>query len=252
MIKFNDKTLERFSRQIIIDKVGIKGQKKIVNTSLAIIGCGGLGTSAAQYLTMAGIGGVFLADDDIVSLSNLNRQTLFLESDLKKNKAETLAKKLIQINPKLNINILPKKISKKNISKFLKNYSILLDCSDNFETRYLLNKYSFQKKKILISAGLENFDVQLFSFSSWKNKNYPCYECIFPKNQKNKSLDCDQLGIISPVAGMGGVLQAMTVLNIILKLDQKIFKEIILYDCLGRIFKKINVEKNPTCKICKI
>jgi molybdopterin/thiamine biosynthesis adenylyltransferase len=103
MIKFNDKTLERFSRQIIIDKVGIKGQKKIVNTSLAIIGCGGLGTSAAQYLTMAGIGGVFLADDDIVSLSNLNRQTLFLESDLKKNKAETLAKKLIQINPKLNI-----------------------------------------------------------------------------------------------------------------------------------------------------
>ena len=105
MIKFNDKTLERFSRQIIIDKVGIKGQKKIVNTSLAIIGCGGLGTSAAQYLTMAGIGGVFLADDDIVSLSNLNRQTLFMESDIGKKKSLILSERLRKINPTAKIEL---------------------------------------------------------------------------------------------------------------------------------------------------
>ena len=104
----------------------------------------------------------FLADNDVVSLSNLNRQTLFLESDLKKNKAETLAKKLIQINPKLDINILPKKISKKNISKFLKNYNIILDCSDNFETRYLLNAYSFQKKKFLFPPALK---ILMFNYS---------------------------------------------------------------------------------------
>merc|ERR1711977_380205 len=140
-------TLERYSRQIIMENVGIEGQEKIMNTSISIIGCGGLGTTAAQYLTMSGIGSILLVDDDSVCLSNLNRQTLFSESDLGKNKAEVLKKNLKKINSESKLISLPKKINKRNISKFLEKYRIILDCSDNFENRYLVNQYAFQKKK---------------------------------------------------------------------------------------------------------
>ena len=165
MNKFNNKTLERYSRQIIMEKVGIEGQEKIMNTSISIIGCGGLGTTAAQYLTMSGIGEILLVDDDSVSLSNLNRQTLFSEKDLGDNKAEVLKKSLKRISPKSKLISQESRINKRNISKFLEKYNIILDCSDNFETRYLVNQYAFQKKKILVSCALQNFDIQVYTFS---------------------------------------------------------------------------------------
>ena len=251
MDRLNNKTLERYSRQIIMENVGIEGQEKIMNTSISIIGCGGLGTTAAQYLTMSGIGSILLVDDDSVCLSNLNRQTLFSESDLGKNKAEVLKKNLKKINPESKLISLPKKINKRNISKFLEKYRIILDCSDNFETRYLVNQYAFQKKKILVSCALQNFDIQVYTFSSWNNDDNPCYECIFPKNSSSNSRSCDELGIIATVAGMGGLFQANAVINIILNKNKQIFREIILYDCFERIFKKIQVTKNSKCKICK-
>ena len=126
MNKFNNKTLERYSRQIIMEKVGIEGQEKIMNTSISIIGCGGLGTTAAQYLTMSGIGEILLVDDDSVCLSNLNRQTLFSEKDLGGNKAEVLKKSLKRINPKSKLISQASRINKRNISKFLKNIILFL------------------------------------------------------------------------------------------------------------------------------
>ena len=252
MNKFNNKTLERYSRQIIMEKVGIEGQEKIMNTSISIIGCGGLGTTAAQYLTMSGIGEILLVDDDSVCLSNLNRQTLFSEKDLGGNKAEVLKKSLKKINPKSKLISQASRINKRNISKFLEKYSIILDCSDNFETRYLVNQYAFQKKKILVSCALQNFDIQVYTFSSWNNEYNPCYECIFPKDISRNTRSCDELGIIAPVAGMGGIFQANAVINIILNKNKQIFREIILYDCFERIFKKIQISKNSKCKICKL
>ena len=252
MKKFSDETLERYSRQIIIDNIGIEGQEKIMNTSISIIGCGGLGTTAAQYLTMSGIGEILLIDDDSVSLSNLNRQTLFSEKDLGKSKAEVLKKNLKKINSKSKFKSQTSRVNKKNISKFLEQYNIILDCSDNFETRYLINQYAFQKRKILVSCALQNFDIQVYAFSSWDNKYNPCYECIFPKNNSSNSNSCDELGIIAPVAGMGGIFQANTVINIILNKNKKIFREIILYDCFERIFKKIQIKKSSKCITCKL
>ena len=129
-------------------------------------------------------------------------------------------------------------------------YKIILDCTDNFQSRYIINEYCFKKKKILVSAALQNFDLQASVFSSWKRGPYPCYNCIFPKTRNNVGQSCDELGIVSPVAGFGGVLQAMLAIKLIVSSSQKIFQELILFDTFEGNFQKIRTKKNPRCKIC--
>ena len=147
MTELTDKQTEKYSRQIIIEKIGISGQKKILKSSICIVGCGGLGSSAAQYLSMAGVGNIMLIDNDLINLSNLNRQTLFFEKDIGKFKVDTLRKNLQEINPEARIKISKVKISKKNIDNYLSEYKIILDCTDNFQSRYIINEYCFKKKK---------------------------------------------------------------------------------------------------------
>ena len=252
MSKLTNKQTEKYSRQIIIEKIGISGQKKIFKSSVCIIGCGGLGSSAAQYLSMTGIGNIMLIDNDLINLSNLNRQTLFFEKDIGKFKVDTLKKNLQEINPEATINISKKKVNKKNIDDYLSPYKIILDCTDNFQSRYLINEYCFKTKKILVSASLQNFDLQASVFSSWKKGHYPCYNCIFPKTHNTVSQSCDEQGIVAPVAGFGGVLQAMLTIKLIISPSQEIFQELILFDTFERNFKKIKVKRNAECKVCKI
>ena len=252
MLKLTDKQTEKYSRQIIIEKIGTSGQKKIFKSSICIVGCGGLGSSAAQYLSMTGVGNIMLIDNDLISLSNLNRQTLFYEKDIGKSKVDILKRNLQKINPEATINIGKKKINKKNIDNYLSPYKIILDCTDNFQSRYLINEYCFKKKKILVSAALQNFDLQASVFSSWKKGHYPCYNCIFPKTNNTINQSCDEQGIVAPVAGFGGVLQAMLTIKLIIDPSQEIFQELILFDTFGRNFQKIKIKKNAKCKVCKI
>ena len=151
--------LEKYSRQIIMEQVGVEGQKKINNSSICIIGCGGLGTSAAQYLSMSGIGRLVLIDHDSIVLSNLNRQTLFTEKDIGESKCEVLTKKIKNINKSITVNYYQKKINENNIDQYIEDCSIVLDCTDNFESRLIINKFCHNKKKILVSAALQNFDI---------------------------------------------------------------------------------------------
>ena len=250
MPKLTDKQTEKYSRQIIIEKIGMRGQEKILKSSVCIVGCGGLGSSAAQYLSMTGVGNIMLIDNDLINLSNLNRQTLFFEKDIGKFKVDTLRKNLQEINPEARIKISKRKISKKNIDNHLSAYKIVLDCTDNFQSRYMINEYCFKKRKILVSAALQNFDLQASVFSSWKKGTYPCYNCIFPKTRNNVGQSCEELGIVSPVAGFGGVLQAMLAIKLIVSSSQKIFQELILFDTFEGNFQKIRTKKNPRCKIC--
>jgi len=252
MNKSTEKFLEKYSRQIIIDKIGIVGQKKIANSSILIIGCGGLGTSASQYLAMSGIGHITLVDDDSITLSNLNRQTLFFENDIGKKKSLILSEQLKKINPIAKIESIDLRVNDKNIKKISKHFDIILDCSDNFKTRYLINKFCFFNKKILILAALQNFDVQACALSAWQTSNNPCYECIFPKSIKGAEESCDQMGIVAPIAGLGGITQAILVINTILQTNSEIYKELLLFDCLNRKFKTIKIKKNPKCKICNL
>lgn len=250
--KLTEKELERFSRQIIIEKVGYEGQLALMNTSVLIIGCGGLGSSAIMNLAMSGIKNIGVIDYDEVDISNLNRQALFAEDNVGQSKIEVAKNKILSINSKINLNLFNEKMNKKNAKKIIKNYQYILDCTDNFTSRYLINEVCFKEKKTLISAALYNFEIQLFIFKAWSSKSNPCYNCIFPKiKNSSKIQNCDDLGIIGPVANMGGLLQAMSVLRQVLKIEKNSYKEFLLFDMQNFSQKKIIVSKNTDCSICK-
>jgi len=160
---FSEKNIERFSRQILIDEIGPKGQLNIMNSSIIVIGCGGLGTAAISYLSMLGIGRISIVDNDIVSLSNLNRQSLFSEGDIGEKKVKVAKKRIISINSEIDVQISTRRVRKENIKELIKNYEIVLDCTDNFKSRYIINDECFKQRKILISAALHSFEVQLFA-----------------------------------------------------------------------------------------
>tara|TARA_B110000438_G_C15791348_1_gene640827 strand:+ start:89 stop:649 length:561 start_codon:yes stop_codon:yes gene_type:complete len=169
-MKFTKKQIERYSRQIILKKVGVHGQKKLLRSSVLIIGAGGLGSPISIYLTAAGIGKIGIVDKDNVEISNLNRQIIFTTNDIKKDKSKTAINNLKKINPDVKLEFFDKKLSSKNIHKISKNFDIVVDGSDNFKTRFLINDYCFKKKKILVSGAISKFDGQIYTFNFTKKK----------------------------------------------------------------------------------
>lgn len=248
---FTDRDIERFSRQILIEEIGPKGQLDIMNSSVIIIGCGGLGTAAVTYLSMLGTGKIGIVDNDVVSLSNLNRQSLFSEQDIGQKKVIVAKKKIISVNSEIEVQISTSRVNKENIKDLIKNYEIVLDCTDNFESRYIINDECYRERKILIAAALHSFEVQLFAFKAWSGKNNPCYRCIFPKQKISSEIgNCNDHGIVSPVAGLGGILQSNYVVNAILRKNSSMFKQLLIYNCLNSNQSKINYKKDKNCKIC--
>ena len=164
------KEIEKFSRQIILKNIGTFGQKKILNSSVLIIGMGGLGCPASDFLTRSGIGILGIADHDTISLSNIHRQSLYNEKDLNKSKVKVAKKKLNEINSKTKINIFNFKLNKKNFEKIIKNYDYIIDGTDNFESKFLINDLSQKHKKILVTGAISKFDGHIFTFN-FKNKN---------------------------------------------------------------------------------
>jgi adenylyltransferase/sulfurtransferase len=196
---------KRFEKQIILKKIGISGQKKIEKAKVLIIGMGGLGCPLLAYLASSGICNIGLVDHDKVETSNLNRQILFNSSDLGKYKVIQARAKIKKIYNKVKIKIFKKKISLDNIEAVIKNYDIICDGTDNFNTRYLVNDYCKKNKKILISAAISQFDGQLFKFDF--KKTGQCFRCFMPEKPFQEN-SCGEEGIFSPVAGIMGSYQA--------------------------------------------
>ena len=241
-IKF--KEFKRFEKQIILKKVGIAGQVKIKKAKVLIIGIGGLGCPLLTYLASSGISNIGIVDHDKVELGNLNRQILFNTSDLGKYKVVQAKSKVIKIYKKIKIKTFKKKISTKNINSILKDYSIICDGTDNFETRYLINDYCKSKKKILISGAISKFDGHLFKFDF--KKKIPCFRCFMPELPIREN-NCDTEGIFSPVAGILGSLQANEVLKTVLDLKDDLNNNFLVFNSLKMTLRKIKINKNPKC-----
>ena len=243
-MKISNNDLLRYSKQILLKKVGFVGQKKISKAKVLIVGVGGLGCPLVLYLTNVGIGNIGIVDHDKVDLSNLNRQILFNTRDVGKFKVIQAKNKLKKINKKIKINIYKQKIIKNNIKNILNKYDIICDCSDNFSTRYLLNDYCLKKKKILISAAISKFEAHLFHFNF--SKSIPCYRCFMPEipEVENK---CDSEGILPTVAGIAGTLQANEVIKSILNKKNGLVGKMIVFNTLSLDFRKIKLTKNPNC-----
>ena len=246
-MKFTKKNIDRYSRQIILKKVGLVGQKKIFNASVLVVGAGGLGSPIAIYLASLGVGKIGIVDKDKVELSNLNRQIIFNTKDIKKNKSSAAISKLKKINPNINLKSFNKEITNTNINKIAQNYSFIVDGSDNFKTRFLINDYCFENKKILISGAVSKFDGQVYTFN-FKNKKSPCLRCFMPKMPSNYDLDnCEYEGILGTLTGMIGTIQANEVVKEILNIGDTLCGYILIIDSLKLNFRKVKLNKRSDC-----
>ena len=242
--------LERYSRQIILKNIGISGQKKIGLSKVFIVGAGGLGCPIADLLCRAGVGEIGIIDYDRVTLSNLNRQTLFNTTDIDKFKVNVLKSKLKKINPKIKINIFKKRIDERNILNLIQKYQIVVDATDNFETKFLLNKNCIKFKKKLVVGAISKFDGHIFLFD-FKDKNTACLRCFYQEKPSDEILNCDQEGILGTNSSIIGSLQANEVLKTILGSKNILNNSILIFDSLNLKMRVVKFKKIKRC-ICGI
>ena len=246
---FSKKDLERYSRQIILKKIGILGQKKIQSSKVLVIGCGGLGAPVVDLLSRAGIGQIGIMDHDKVSLSNLHRQVMFTTKDIGKYKVSILRKKIDKINKSVKIKSYKEKACEKNLGKILSGYDIIVDGTDNFKAKFLLNKFSIKFRKKLIVAAISKFEGHIFSFN-FKQKKSPCLKCFYQSEPSEDVLDCETDGILGSTAVTTGSLQANEVIKVILNLGKSLNSNIMIIDLLNLKFRKVLFKKRKGC-VCK-
>ena len=250
MRQLNRQLIERYSRQIILKKVGIQGQKSIMKSKVLIVGAGGLGCPVADYLCRAGVGNLGIVDFDKVTLSNLHRQTLFSSKDIGKLKVNILKKKLQLVNPSIKIKAINKKVNSKNIEKIIEKFDIIVDGTDNFKAKFLINSFALKSKKILIVGAISKFDGHVFVFD-FKNKKEPCLKCFYQSEPSDEILNCETEGIIGTVAGVIGNIQANEVIKKILNLKTNNRGKIFIFNLENLSLRKVDFFKRKNCLCSK-
>ena len=246
-LSLNKNQINRFSRQIILKDIGAHGQKKILDSKVLIIGMGGLGCPVAEFLTRAGVGELGIVDYDNVDLSNLHRQSLYDNDDLRKPKVKIASKKLKKINPKVKIRSYKIKLDNHNFKKIIDKYDYIIDGSDNFKTKFLINNFCLKFKKYLVTGAISKFDGHIFSFN-FKNKKNPCLKCFFQEEDiSDDVLNCEYEGVLGTVAGIIGTFQANEVLKQILNIGKNLEGFVLIVDLLNLNFRKVKLKKRKNC-----
>ncbi len=241
--KLDKDQVERFSRQIVLKDIGASGQKKIIQSKVLIIGMGGLGCPVAEFLTRAGIGTLGIIDYDNVDLSNIHRQSLYNVSDIKKSKVLVAKKKLKKINSKTNIICHKIRIDKNNLKKIIKGYNYIVDGSDNFETKFLINDTCKKFKKFLVAGAISKFNGHIFTFD-FRDIKTPCIRSFFQEKKiSDDILNCEYEGVLGTVAGIIGTIQANEILKKILNIGENLNGFILILDLLNLNFRKVKLNK---------
>ena len=241
--KLNKKEIEKFSRQIILKNIGALGQKKILSSKVLIIGIGGLGSPAADFLARSGVGTLGIVDHDIISLSNLHRQSLYDEKDINKSKVKIAKKKLNKINSKVRVNIFNFKLDKTKFEKIIKNYEYIIDGTDNFKSKFLINDLCLKHKKYLVTGAISKFDGHIFTFD-FRNKNIASLRDFYQEEIiTDEVLNCEYEGILGTVAGIVGTMLANEVLKQILNIGKNLNGFILIVDLLNLRFRKVKINK---------
>jgi len=242
----SDEELERYARHLVLRQVGGPGQAKIREARVLIVGAGGLGSPAALYLAAAGVGTLGLVDDDHVSLSNLQRQILFTTADVGTAKTEAAARTLAALNPGVTVLPLPLRLTADNAADLIADYDLVLDGSDNFETRFLVNDTCFALGKTLVFAAVTEFEGQLSTF-----KGQPCYRCLFPAAPPAGTVpNCSETGVIGAAAGVMGSLAALEVLKEIAGFGEGLAGKLLIYEALAARFRTVILKADPACSLC--
>lgn len=246
---FTNEQLERYSRHIILKDVGVKGQKKLLEGKVLIIGAGGLGAPAAMYLAAAGVGTIGIADADVVDLSNLQRQVIHTTTDIGKPKVESAKETMLAINPDVNVITYKEFIYSHNITDIIKDYDFVLDGTDNFPAKFLINDACVMAGIPFCHAGIIRFEGQLMTWVP--GENVPCYRCVFKEPPPKDAVPtCRQAGVIGAMAGIIGCLQAMEAVKYLTGAGELLIGHLLTYNALKNDFRKLRIPKNKNCGVC--
>jgi molybdopterin-synthase adenylyltransferase len=247
----DDQALLRYSRHILLDEIGIEGQEKVCAAHVIIVGAGGLGSAAAPYLAAAGVGKITLIDHDTVDLTNLQRQIMHCQESIGTAKVESGKKMLEKLNPTIEIQVISQKADAALLDQLLPDAQVVLDCSDNFTTRHLVNAACVKHRTPLVCGAAIRFDGQLTVVDPREN-NLPCYACLFPPEQEFSEVQCSTMGVFSPLVGIIGSMQAAQALQIILGIGQTLAGRLLLWDARTTHIDEIKLQKRSDCPVCSI
>jgi molybdopterin-synthase adenylyltransferase len=247
-MRLTDEQIERYSRQIILPNIGGKGQEKLLGAKVLIIGAGGLGSPAALYLASAGVGRLGIVDSDVVELNNLQRQIVHATKDVGRPKVESAKDRLTAINTDVEVIPYKLRLTSRNILDIIKDYDIIVDGSDNFPTRYLVNDACVISRKTLSHAGIFRYDGQAITIIPGKSA---CYRCLFPEPPPpGLAPSCQEAGILGAVAGVIGAIQANEALKHILGMGELLAGRLLIFNALDSSFRQVKVPLDPKCPVC--
>jgi adenylyltransferase/sulfurtransferase len=251
-MSLSDDELERYARHIVLREVGGRGQARLKAARVLVIGAGGLGSPVVLYLAAAGVGTIGIVDNDIVSLSNLQRQIAHRTADVGHKKTDSAEHAALAINPEIHIEKHSLRLDDTNALDLIARYDIVADGSDNFATRFLVNDASFFARRTLVSAAVTEFDGQLATFKAHdKTGSFPCYRCIYPEPPPpGTARSCSETGVLGAAAGVMGTLQALEVIKEIADVGESMAGRLLIYDALSTNFRRVRVNPDPDCALC--
>lgn len=245
----NDNQLLRYSRHILLPQIEYAGQEKLTKSHALIVGAGGLGSPVALYLAASGVGKLTICDFDNVDLTNLQRQIIHTTASVGINKAVSAQQTIYEINPEVVVKTIQQKSSEAEFTAVAESADAVIDCSDNFATRYALNRICFALKKPLVSGAAINFEGQI-SVYDFRHDDSPCYHCLFPETGESTDARCANNGVFAPLVGMIGTAQAAEALKLILNIGESLQGRLLLLDALSMQWREIKLKKDANCSVC--
>lgn len=245
----NDLQLLRYARHILLDEFGIEGQERLLAARVLIVGAGGLGSPAAYYLASAGVGHLVLADDDEVELSNLQRQILHTNDRIGQAKAESGKLALLQLNPDIHVDALVARLTGETLDQQVRQADLVLDCCDNFATRHAINRACVKHGKPLVSGAAIRFAGQVSVFDL-RRDDAPCYHCLFPEADDVEELRCATTGVLGPLVGMVGSMQAAEAIKLLAGMGEAMVGRMLCLDALSMQWQTIRFKRDPACLVC--
>jgi molybdopterin/thiamine biosynthesis adenylyltransferase len=245
----DDLELLRYSRHILLEEIGIEGQQRIHNAHILIIGAGGLGCASAPYLAAAGVGKISIMDHDLVDLTNLQRQIMHTTDRVGVAKVESAKAMLSALNPHTRIEAIQAQANSENLQAILPMVDLVVDCTDNFKTRHLINRLCVNFKKPLIFGAAIQFDGQVCVFNH-QDDNAACYACVFPEEEGFTEVSCSTMGVFSPLVGVIGSIQAAQALQMLTHSGEPLIDKLLMWDARQNTMSQIKIKKVSSCKVC--
>lgn len=245
----NDEQLLRYSRHLLLDEIDVAGQEKLLHSHVLVIGAGGLGSAAAPYLAAAGVGHITLMDHDEVELTNLQRQIMHTEGSIGKSKVASGKEFLQRLNSSIQIETIQAKATASLLDELLPSVDVVLDCTDNFSTRHLINSACVKHQTPLVSGSALKLDGQVSVFEP-RNPSSPCYACIFSPNEVFEEVSCSSMGIFSPLVGIIGAMQAAQALQVLIDFGEPLVGRMLLWNGRTTQINEIRISRNSECSVC--